>query len=221
MIEAAITPKTKLVIINSPSNPSGAVLPREEFERIFAVTSKRNIWLMTDECYCRFLYDSEPFSIASVPGAKDTVIVAGSLSKTYAMTGLAHRLRPRSEARHRRHDEAPEPLHVQSDFDCAKGRRRSAARSAGLHRRHDGGLPRTPPLCHRPFAADPRRHPGPNPRAPSMPYPDISVAFGKKGIHSSMDFCERLLSEAHVAVVPGEAFGTSKHIRISYATLDA
>jgi aspartate aminotransferase len=49
-------------------------------------------------------------------------------------------------------------------------------------------------------------------------YPDISVAFGKKGIHSSMDFCERLLSEAHVAVVPGEAFGTSKHIRISYAT---
>ena len=87
MIEPHLTPRTKLVIINSPSNPSGAVLDREEFEKIFQLTSKRGIYLMTDECYCKFLYDSEPFSIASLPGAKETVLVAGSLSKTYAMTG--------------------------------------------------------------------------------------------------------------------------------------
>ena len=82
-----ITSKTKLLIINSPSNPSGAVLSREEFERIYHLAAKRGIQLMTDECYCRFLYDSEPFSIASMPGAKEHVVVAGSLSKTYAMTG--------------------------------------------------------------------------------------------------------------------------------------
>ena len=76
-----------MVIINSPSNPSGGVLEREEFERILQMTSERGIWLMTDECYCRFLYDGEPFSIASIKGAKETVLVAGSLSKTYAMTG--------------------------------------------------------------------------------------------------------------------------------------
>ena len=70
-----------MVIINSPSNPSGAVVDREEFEKIFRLTSPRGICLMTDECYCQFLYDSEPFSIASMPGAKETVLVAGSLRR--------------------------------------------------------------------------------------------------------------------------------------------
>src|SRR5687768_9294072 len=73
MVEPHLTAKTRMVIINSPSNPSGAVVDREEFEKIFHLTSKRGIWLMTDECYCRFLYEDEPFSIASLPGAKDTV----------------------------------------------------------------------------------------------------------------------------------------------------
>ena len=87
MLEPHLTARTKLVIVNSPSNPSGAVVEREEFEKIYRLTSARGIYLMTDECYCKFLYDSEPFSIASLPGAKETVLVAGSLSKTYAMTG--------------------------------------------------------------------------------------------------------------------------------------
>ena len=76
MIEPHLNARTKLVIINSPSNPSGAVLDREEFEKIFRLTSSRGIYLMTDECYCKFLYDSEPFSIAALPGAKETVLVA-------------------------------------------------------------------------------------------------------------------------------------------------
>src|SRR5580658_7528478 len=87
MLEPYLTARTKIVLINSPSNPSGAVLDREEFEKIFKITNERGIWLMTDECYCHFLYDEQPFSIASLPNSKDTVIVAGSLSKTYAMTG--------------------------------------------------------------------------------------------------------------------------------------
>src|SRR5438270_35465 len=87
MIEPHLTARTRMVIINSPSNPSGAVLDRGEFEKIFHLTSKRGIYLMTDECYCKFLYDGQPFSIASLPGAKETVLVAGSLSKTYSMTG--------------------------------------------------------------------------------------------------------------------------------------
>ena len=87
MVERAITPKTKMIILNSPSNPSGAVFDRGEMESIFAIAKDRGIWVMTDECYHRFLYDGEPFSLAALPGAKDTVVVAGSLSKTYAMTG--------------------------------------------------------------------------------------------------------------------------------------
>jgi len=82
MVEQHLTPRTKMVIINSPSNPSGAVVDRAEFEKIYWLTSRRGIFLMTDECYCQFLYDQQPFSIASMPGAKETVLVAGSLSKT-------------------------------------------------------------------------------------------------------------------------------------------
>src|SRR6476646_7195026 len=87
MIEPHLSPRTKMILINSPSNPSGAVLDREEFEKIYHLTSRRGIYLLTDECYCHFLYDGKPFSIASMPGAKETVVVAGTLSKTYAMTG--------------------------------------------------------------------------------------------------------------------------------------
>ena len=86
-IAPQITNKSKLLIINSPCNPSGGVLSREDFEKIYHLAVKRGVQLMTDECYCRFLYDSEPFSIAAMPGAKENVVVAGSLSKTYAMTG--------------------------------------------------------------------------------------------------------------------------------------
>ena len=81
-IERHLTPRTKMAIINSPSNPSGAVVDREEFEKIVHLTSRRGIYLLTDECYCRFVYDGEPFSAASLPGARETVLVVGSCSKT-------------------------------------------------------------------------------------------------------------------------------------------
>src|SRR5262249_43817165 len=86
-LEKHITPKTRMIILNSPSNPSGAVFQREEMEKIFKLAKDKGIWIMSDECYERFLYDSDPFSLASLPGGKDMVVVAGSLSKTYAMTG--------------------------------------------------------------------------------------------------------------------------------------
>jgi aspartate aminotransferase len=86
-LERHLTPKTRMIMLNSPCNPSGAVYERAEMEKIFRMAKDRGIWVMTDECYERFLYDSEPFSLASLPDAKETVVVAGSLSKTYAMTG--------------------------------------------------------------------------------------------------------------------------------------
>ncbi len=87
-VSRAITQRTKLLIVNSPSNPSGAVVPADEFARIYEVCRAKNIWLMTDECYSHFVYGNEkPFSLASLPGTKPNIIVAGSLSKTFAMTG--------------------------------------------------------------------------------------------------------------------------------------
>src|SRR5215471_11836365 len=88
MVENAITSKTRMLIANSPNNPSGAVIEDEEFVRIAELCAKNGIWLLTDECYSKFLYGGrKPFSIASIPEFRRFIVVSGSLSKTYAMTG--------------------------------------------------------------------------------------------------------------------------------------
>ena len=117
-IEKAITAKTKMVIINSPSNPTGGVVDGEEFERILAVCKKHGVWLMGDECYSHFVYEPhKPYSIASAEGSKDRVIIVGSVSKTFAMTGwrVGYTL-------------APEPL-IQGIIKCKASRLQTRLRS--------------------------------------------------------------------------------------------
>ena len=217
MVEKAITPKTRLIIINSPNNPSGGLLEREEFEKIFHITSKLGIWLLTDECYCRFLYDSDPFSIASADKGKSTVLVAGSLSKTYAMTGwrIGFALAPTAIAsavmKLQSHSTSnPTSIAQKAAFEAVSGPQQSVGLMlAEYKKRREYVVNRL------------RQIPGvtlAEPRGAFYAYPNIGVAFGKQGIHNSMQFAERLLTQAYVAVVPGEAFGTTQHIRISYAT---
>jgi aspartate aminotransferase len=217
MIEGHITPKTKMLIINSPSNPSGAVLDRAEFERIFEITRKHGIWLLTDECYCRFLYDSEPFSIASAKGAKDTVVVAGSLSKTYAMTGwrIGFGLGPTAVMsainKLQSHSTSnPTSIAQKAAVEAVRGPQESIGIMLAEYRKR------------RDFVIDRLRQiPGVKigvPKGAFYAYPNIGVALGKSGINTPMQFAEQLLDKAHVAVVPGEAFGSDSHIRISYAT---
>ncbi len=217
MIEAAITPKTKIVIINSPSNPSGAVLSREEFERIYQVTSKRGVWLLTDECYCQFLYDAAPFSIAALPGAKEMVLVAGSLSKTYAMTGwrIGFVLAPTPVVsgiiKLQSHSTSnPTSIAQKAALAAVRGPQGAIAVMLGEYRtRRDFVIERLKAIPGVTLTV---------PQGAFYAYPNISVTYGKGKINSSMQFSERLLTDAHVAVVPGEAFGTDTHVRISYAT---
>lgn len=216
MIERALTPKTKLVIINSPSNPSGAVLSREEFERIYHVTSKHGVWLLTDECYCQFLYADQPFSIASMPGAKDSVLVAGSLSKTYAMTGwrVGFTLAPAAVigamTKLQSHCTSnPTSIAQKAAVEALRGPQDSVQVMLAEYRhRRDFVVTRL------------RQIPGvtlAEPQGAFYAYPNVSVAF-RDGIQGSLQFAEKLLAEEFVAVVPGEAFGTNHHVRISYAT---
>lgn len=217
MIEPHLTAKTKMLIVNSPSNPSGAVLDREEFEKIYHLTAKRGIWLLTDECYCRFLYEDEPFSIAALPGAKETVVVAGSLSKTYAMTGwrIGFVLGPTAVAssivKLQSHSTSnPTSIAQKAAVEAVRGPQEGVAVMLAEYRKR------------RDFVIDRLRQiPGVGinvPRGAFYAYPNISVTYGKTGINNSMQFAEKALAEAHVAVVPGEAFGTNEHVRISYAT---
>jgi aspartate aminotransferase len=217
MIEPHLTARTKIVLINSPSNPSGAVVDREEFEKIFRLTSGRSIYLMTDECYCQFLYDSEPFSIASLPGARETVLVAGSLSKTYAMTGwrIGYGLMPAAiigaMTKLQSHSTSnPTSIAQKAAAEALLGPQDSVkAMLAEYRQRRDFVIGRL------------RAIPGvkcAEPRGAFYAYPNLGVLLGKNGIQNTMHIAERLLAEAKVAVVPGEAFGTNQHVRISYAT---
>ena len=217
MIEKHLTARTRMVIINSPSNPSGAVMDRGEFEKIFHLTAKRGIYLMTDECYCKFLYDSEPFSIASLPGAKETVLVAGSLSKTYAMTGwrVGFGLVPApivsAMTKLQSHSTSnPTSISQKAGVEALRGPQESVGvMLAEYKKRRDFVVQRL------------RAIPGvkcAEPRGAFYAYPNLSVVLGKNGIGNTLQLAERLLSDVHVAVVPGEAFGTEEHVRISYAT---
>lgn len=86
-LASLITDRTKLIILNSPQNPTGGVLSREDIEQIAATIDERNIMVLSDEIYCRLQFEGTPFSIMKVPGMKDRTILLDGFSKTYAMTG--------------------------------------------------------------------------------------------------------------------------------------
>ena len=216
MIERALTPKTKMIMLNSPSNPSGAVFERSEMERVFQIAKDRGIWLMTDECYHRFLYEGQGHSLASLPGAKDTVLVAGSLSKTYSMTGwrIGFVLGPAPVVsgigKLQSHSTSnPTSFAQKGALEALRGPQESVGLMLAEYRkRRDFVIGRL------------RAMQGVTTQVPQgafYAYPNVSAAF-RNGISNSLQFAEQLLAEEFVAVVPGEAFGTANHVRISYAT---
>ncbi len=216
MIERHITPRTRMVIINSPGNPSGAVLDSEEFERLYHITSKVGIFLLTDECYSHFLYDSQPYSVASIPNSKQTVLVAGTVSKTYAMTGwrIGYGLAPEpivvAMTKLQSHSTSnPTSIAQKAAVEALRGPQDSVRQMlAEYHKRRDFVVARLRQIrgveCSMPAGA-------------FYAYPNIREALDRVGIATPLEFAGRLLNEGSVAVVPGEAFGTEDHVRISYA----
>ena len=216
MIEAAITPRTKVIILNTPSNPSGAVVSPEDLEAIVRLAHARGIYLLLDECYVYLNFTGKIVSGASFTDCKEHVVVLGSLSKTYAMTGwrAGFALGPKQVI------SAMSKLQSQSTSNAASMvQRASIAALTGsqecvaemradyiqLRDRVLKGLKTIPGMtCTVPEGA-------------FYVYPNVSAFIGKGGIKSASDLAAKLLSEAHVVVVPGEAFGTDAHIRLSYA----
>lgn len=219
-IEKAITPKTKMVIINSPCNPTGAVVDGEEYERILALSKKHNIWLLSDECYSHFVYEShKPFSIASAKDSKERVIIVGSVSKTFAMTGwrIGYTL-------------GPEPL-IQAIIKMqsqSTSNPASIAQYAALEAMR-GGMDTVPPMLaeyakRRNLIVEGLREiPGVAcewPGGAFYAFPNVSAHLqGRNPLAKSCtELAKELLEKAHVALVPGEAFGAPGFLRLSYAT---
>jgi aspartate aminotransferase len=217
MLEKALTPKTRLIVANSPNNPSGGVIDDDEFVRIAALCRERGVYVLSDECYAFFLYGNrKPFSIASHPEFKQNVVIAGSLSKTYAMTGwrvgfvLGEKEIVSAIQKLQSHSTSnPNSIAQKAAFEAVTGPQESVREMLAEYAKR------------RTFVIERLRAiPGvkcAEPGGAFYAYPNISAAFGR-GIRDSLDFSVKLLEKAHVAVVPGEAFGTTDHIRISYAT---
>ncbi|HEX3572554.1 MAG TPA: pyridoxal phosphate-dependent aminotransferase [Acidobacteriaceae bacterium] len=216
MIEAAITPRTKAIILNTPSNPSGAVVSPADLEAIVRLAHARGIYVLLDECYVYLTYTGAAVSGGSFTDCKEHVVILGSLSKTYAMTGwrAGFALGPKQIIG------AMSKLQSQSTSNTASVVQKAAiAALTG------------PQECVAEMRADYLRLrdqtlagfktiPGLTctvPQGAFYVYPNISAFLGKGGIKTASELASKLLTEAHVVVVPGEAFGTMEHIRLSYA----
>lgn len=226
-VERAISPRTRIAIVNSPNNPTGAVVPPEEFAKIFDVCRGHAIWLLSDECYSHFTYGSaRPFSISSLPGAKEHVIIAGSLSKTFAMTGwrLGYALAPAPlvEAMTKLQSQStsnPNSITQYAALEALTGPMDSVTTMLAEYARRRArileGLRAIPGItCAEPQGA-------------FYVFPNVAACLKGNGTGGSRadggepdtsTVARELLEREHVAVVPGEAFGAGDFLRISYAT---
>jgi aspartate/methionine/tyrosine aminotransferase len=224
-LEAARTPRTKMLIFVSPSNPTGAVYSPAEVKAVGEWAAEHGIWVMTDEIYQHLVYGDAEFSSlpALVPAAQERTIIVSGVAKTYAMTGwrVGWMVGPV--------DIIKGATNLQSHMTSNVANVSQAAALAALTGPQDiVGEMRT--------AFDRRRHlivdllnntngvTCPTPEGAFYAYPSVKGLLGKtlrgRTIDSSLTVAEVALEEALVAVVPGEAFGTPGYLRLSYATSD-
>lgn len=215
MLEAAITDKTRVLMLNFPTNPTGAVMPLEELEKVAALCIKHDIVVLSDEIYCELRYDElDPHvSIASLPGMKERTILLHGFSKAFAMTGFrlgyACAPEPLIEAMMKIHQYAMLCAPITSQAAALEALENGHAAMIEMrdsyHRRRDFMVTRLNEMglqCHSPGGA-------------FYVFPDIR----KTGL-SSKDFAMRLLEAEDVAAVPGDAFGEAGEgfLRCCYAT---
>ncbi|MBK1830926.1 aminotransferase class I/II-fold pyridoxal phosphate-dependent enzyme [Verrucomicrobiaceae bacterium R5-34] len=214
MLEAAITPKTRVLMLNFPTNPTGAVTPPEELEKIAALCIKHDLIVISDEIYCELRYDGDDHvSIASLPGMKKRTILLHGFSKAFAMTGFrlgyACAPEPLIEAMMKIHQYAMLCAPITSQAAALEALENGEAAMLEMresyHQRRDFLVKRLNEIgleCHSPGGA-------------FYVFPDIS----KTGL-TSQEFAMRLLEAEDVAAVPGDAFGEAGEgfLRCCYAT---
>jgi aspartate aminotransferase len=219
MVERAITPRTKMIILNSPNNPSGSVMSPEDMTAVLRLAHDRGIYVVSDECYVYLNFTGRLFSAGSVTDVKERLLIIGSLSKTYAMTGwrLGYALGP-----------APVIAAMQ------KLQSQSTSNPTSIVQKAAVAALTGPQSCLEEMRSDYiklrdkvvaglRAIPGITCAAPNgafYAYPNVSQYFGRGGMNSASDVARKLLHEGHVVVVPGEAFGTQEHVRMSYAVAE-
>jgi aspartate aminotransferase len=212
-IGASVNGRTRAILINSPNNPTGAVYPRRDLEKIARLAAENDLYIVADEAYSYFVYDNLSYaSVYDLEAIRDRLIVTRSFSKHYAMTGfrVGYAAAPKETAAAmvRLHSHLTGNVCTFAQYGAlaaldmdeqllARGR-------ADLQRKRDLAFDRARELfpCIRPQGA-------------FYLFPDISVHL-RKGENSG-DFAARILEAAGVAVVPGEDFGMDGHVRVCFA----
>jgi aspartate aminotransferase len=214
----ALTPRTRGLILNSPNNPSGAVVPLPVLERFADLARERGIWIVSDETYDRFVYPGFEFASASALRERsgDRIALVGAFSKTYAMTGwrIGYTLAPRPVIEAltgiQSHDASHPTSFVQTAAEAALAAGDSSVEQmlAEYTRRRElilAGLSTVPGVSCLP------------PGGAFYVFAAVGDLCRRVSAASSADLAARLLREARIAVVPGEAFGVDGYLRFSYA----
>ena len=216
---AALTPATRGILINSPCNPTGALMTEAEMERLVDGLAGRQIYLILDLCYEQLIYEPIPHNLPKVLATRwrDKTILCGSASKSYAMTGwrCGWALGPAEVIA------ASNALQSHSTSNvCSISQKATVAALNGPADTVTAMLEEyrvRRDQLHAWLTADPRIT-CVKPNGAFYLFIDISALLTPDGIRTSAEFAERLLQEAHVALTPGEAFEAPGFLRISYAT---
>lgn len=209
-LERAISAKTKVILLNTPNNPSGAVLTRKDLEAIAEVAIRNDIWVISDECYEKFLYEGEHVSIASLPGMKERTVTVSAASKTWSMTGwrIGWVLSP--EAMTPYVNKCHQNLTTCANSFAQAGVVEAIKSADGDVRTMVAEYKRRRDMVMS-WLGKIDKFEAITPNGAFYAFPKIE----KLGM-GGLDFCTWLLEESGVSTVPGEAFGSPGYIRIAY-----
>lgn len=216
---AAVTPKTRGIVINSPGNPTGAILDEQEARILAEAAAAKGLWVVIDLCYERLIYDGRPHNLPKIFGdaMRDRLVLAGSMSKAYAMTGWrcgwmaapkmvvggANALQSHSTSNVNSITQRAAIAALTGPQDCV------TEMLDEYKRRRDQVLA---------WLAEEPRLACAAPQGAFYVFPDISAFLGGSGARTSLEFADRLLAEEHVVTTAGEAFDMPGYVRLSYAT---
>jgi aspartate aminotransferase len=216
---SAVTPRTRGIVINSPGNPTGALLSESEARELAREAGRRGLWIVIDLCYEKLIYDQVPHNLHKIFGdaMRDRLVLAGSSSKAYAMTGwrCGWMVGPKPVV------QAANALQSHSTSNVSSITQKAAIAALTesqqcvedmlhtYHRRRDQVLAW--------LAEEPRLRCA-VPQGAFYVFPDISDFLSPDGRRTSLDFADTLLREEHVVTTAGEAFDAPGFVRLSYAT---
>jgi len=220
---AAVTPATRAMVINSPGNPTGALLSEAEAAKLADALAERDVWLVVDLCYEMLIYDRQPHNLPKILGdrLRDRLVLAGSASKAYAMTGwrCGWMVAPREVVKAANALQSHETSNVNSITQKAVMTALAGPQQCVSDMLAEYQTRRDQVLAW--LAEEPRIRCA-VPQGAFYLFPDVTDFLSPDRVRTSLEFTDRLLQEEYVVTTPGEAFDAPGYLRLSYAaSLDA